>query len=120
MTSSIKIAPPYSLIFIADSGRGEIPERMDRPVTSTDSCIVVGCLAAVDGETEFTLGETRDVDRGDPPVFHGLLKTPNCRIVLHTAEDETILQATVPRRETVVRIWVNHPSQPDRVIVGLG
>jgi hypothetical protein len=120
MTSSIKIAPPYSLIFIADSGRGEIPERMDRPVTSTDLCIVVGCLAAVDGETEFTLGETRDVDPGDPPVFHGKLKTPNCRIVLHTAEDETILQATVPWRETVVRIRVNDPSEPDRVIVGLG
>ena len=120
MTNSIKLAPHYSLIFIADSGRGEIPERMDRPIVSTGSCIVVGCRADVDGETEFTLGETHDVDPGDLPAFHGLLKTPNCRIVLHTAEDETILQATVPQRETVVRIWVNHPSQPDRVIVGLG
>jgi hypothetical protein len=118
MTSSIKISPPYSLIFIADSGGGEIPDRMVRPVTSTDSCIVVGCL--VDDETEFTLGVTQDVDPGEPPAFHGKLKTPNYRIVLHTAEDETILQATVPRRETVVRIWVNHPSEPDRVIVGLG
>jgi hypothetical protein len=81
---------------------------------------VVGCLADVDGETEFTLGETHDVNPGDPPIFHGKLKTPNYRIVLHTAEDETILQATVPRRETVVRIWVNHPSQPDQVIVGVG
>src|ERR1700731_3320284 len=98
MTSSIIISPPYSLIFIADSGGGEIPDRMVRPITSTDSCIVVGCL--VDGETELTLGETQDVDPGEPPIFHGKLKTPNCRVVLHTAEAETILQATVPRRET--------------------
>ncbi len=120
MTSAIKIAPPYSLIFIADSGGGEIPDRIDRPITSTDSCIMVCCRADVDGDTEFTLGATHDVDPGDPPIFHGKLKTPNYRIVLHTAEDETILQATVPRRETIVRIWVNHPSQPDRVIVGVG
>jgi hypothetical protein len=119
MTSSIKIVPPYSLIFIADSGRGEIPDRMDRPIASTDSCIVVGCLAYVDGETEFTLGKTHDVDPGAPPVFHGKLKTPNYRIVLHTAEDETILQVPVPRRETIVRIWSNHPSEPDQVIVGV-
>ena len=118
MTSSIKTSPPYSLIFIADSGGGEIPDRMVRPIVSTGSCIVVGCL--VDDETEFTLGETQDVDPGDPPAFHGKLKTPNCRVVLHTAEAETILQATVPRRETVVRIWVNDPSEPDQVIVGVG
>jgi hypothetical protein len=120
MTSLTKIAPPYSLIFIADSAGGEIPDRMDRPIASTDSCIVVGYLADVCGETEFTLGETHDVDPGGPPIFHGKLKTPNYRIVLHTADDETILQATVPRRETVVRIWVNDPSEPDQIIVGTG
>jgi hypothetical protein len=120
MTCSAKIAPPYSLIFIADSGRGEIPDRMVGSITSTDSCIVVCCLAEIDGETEFTLGETHDVDPGTYPAFHGKLKTPNYQIVLHTAEDETILQATVPRWETIVRIWVNRPSQPDQVIVGIG
>jgi hypothetical protein len=81
---------------------------------------MVCCQADVDGETEFTLGEARDVDPGDLPIFHGKLKTPNYRIVLHTAEDETILQASVPRRETIVRIWVNDPLAPDQVIVGIG
>lgn len=106
------------MIFIADSGGGEIPDRMVRPIVSTNSCIVVGCLT--NGETELTLGETQDVDPGDPPAFHGKLKTPSNRVVLHTAEAETILQATVSWRETVVRIWVNDPSEPDQVIVGIG
>jgi len=66
------------------------------------------------------VGATQDVDPGDPPILHGKLKTPNYRVVLHTAEAETILQATVPRRETVVRIWVDDPSEPDQVIVGVG
>jgi hypothetical protein len=118
MTSSIKTSPPYSLIFIADSGGGEIPDRMVRPIVSTGSCIVVGCL--VDDETEFTLGAMQDVDPGDPPAFHGKLKTPHCRVVLHTAENETILQVSVPRRETIVRIWINDLSEPDQVIVGVG
>jgi hypothetical protein len=120
MTSSIKIAPPYFLIFIADSGRGEIPDRMVRPIVSTDTCIVVGCLVDANAETEFTLGETQEVDPGDPPIFYGKLKTPNYRVVLHTAEDETILQVSVPRPETIVRIWINDPSEPDQVIVGVG
>ena len=72
-----------------------------------------------DGETEFTLGEMHEVDPGVRPVFQGELKTPNYKIVLRSVLGETILEAPVSQLSTTVRIWANHPTEPDEVIVGI-
>jgi hypothetical protein len=89
-------------------------------VACTDSCVAVGCLCDVDGETEFMFGEAREVDPGGHPVFHGKLKTPTRRLALRSVIGQTILEAPVPGPETVVTVWANDPSEPDRVIVGIG
>jgi hypothetical protein len=120
MANSAKLAPPYSVILIEDSGGGEIPSSIKMTtgslIASTDSCIAVGCRSYVDGDTEFTLGQTHDVDPGDHPIleaiFQGKLKTPNLKIVLRSVAGRTILEASVPQQETVVRVWVN--DQPSR------
>lgn len=85
---------------------------------STDTCILVGCLMDADGETEFTLGEIHDVDPGRLPAFEGKLKTPTRKISLESVDGRTVLEAPVPQLETTVRIWTNHESEPDNVIVG--
>jgi hypothetical protein len=78
MPTSIRIAPPYSLLFISDQDGGKTPEitRGGPRIWSTASCIAVGCLAFMDGETEVTLGVATDVDPGVQPTFDGLLETP--------------------------------------------
>ena len=73
-----------------------------------------------DGETEVTLGTSDEVDPGDLPAFDAMLETPNRAVVVWTVEDETVLEAPVPTKQTRVRIWVNHPTEPDKIIVGLG
>ena len=73
-----------------------------------------------DGETEISLGPARDVDPGGRPVFDGALETPNRAVIISTAEHETVLNARVQSESTRVRIWTNHPTEPDRVVVGLG
>jgi hypothetical protein len=121
MAKSTKVAPPNSLILIEDLGGGEVPASMGGSlVVSTDSCIAVGCRSDVDGDTQFTLGETHDVDPGGHPIFRGLLKTPNRRVALVSVIGQVILEAPVPQQQTIVRVWVNHPSEPDHVIVGIG
>jgi hypothetical protein len=47
-------------------------------------------------------------------------ETPSHAVVVWTVEDEMVLSAKVPDAETRVRIWVNHPTEPDKVIIGLG
>jgi hypothetical protein len=121
MAQSAKFAPPYSLILVAGSRGAEIPISMGESiVASTDSCIAVGCRPEIDGDTEFTLGETHEVDPGDHPTFRGILKTPNRRIALRSVIGQTILETPVPEQQTIVRVWVNDPSEPDQVIVGIG
>jgi len=80
MTSvSTKIAPPYSIVFIADpKDGGEVPKDTGETlIAATDSCVAVGCLCEMDGLTELTLGPTNEVDPGRPPSFTGRLKTPS-------------------------------------------
>jgi len=122
MRTSTKIAPPNSLLFIADPNGGTTPQITNkRPnIWSTPSCIAVGCLAFINGKTDVTLGDKREVDPGDLPAFDGQLETPNREVLVSTAEWETVLKSNVPNISTRIRIWVNHPTEPDKVIIGLG
>jgi hypothetical protein len=120
MSKSAKIAPPYSLVLVGDPSGREIPDIVPGSViASTSSCIAVGCLSEVDGETDFTLGATRDVNPGIDPAFEGELKTPNRTIAIRSVLGQTILEAPVPQEQTTVRVWVNDPKEPDRVTVGI-
>jgi hypothetical protein len=73
-----------------------------------------------DGPTEFVLGQAYEVDPGSRPAFDGQLETPNRAVVVSTVERDSLLGDGVPTKRTRVRVWVNHPTEPDKVIVGLG
>lgn len=122
MTSTSKrIAAPNALILISDLGGGIAPNFMGGSlIASTPSCIAVGCMADCNGQTEVTLGAADEVGLRGTPAFEGELETPNHAIAARTILREMILQAPVPQPRTRVRVWVNHPSEPNRVIIGLG
>ena len=121
MPSSIKIAPSNSILFISDPGGGRIPEiTRERRIWSTTSCIAFGCLMFQDGETDVTLGNVREVSSGGPPAFDGILETPSRSIVVSTVEHTSVLGCAVSNTSTRVRIWTNHPTEPDEIIIGLG
>lgn len=115
------LAPPYSLVLIADEPRdGQIPIFSgEQTVVSTTSCISVACRAEVDGDTDFTLGLVDEVNPGRDAAFAGILETPNRKIAIRTVENEIVLEVGVEQRKTNVWVWVNHPSEPDDVIVGI-
>jgi hypothetical protein len=118
---SIKIAPPNSILLIADRSGGVVPSiTRGQRIWSTPSCIVFGCLAFMDGETDVTLGVATDVDPGTPPAFEGLLETPNLSVVVSTVEWKTVLWAQVLSKKTWIRIWTNRSQEPDKVVIGIG
>jgi hypothetical protein len=120
MRRSITISPPNSLLFISDPNGGTAPQiTRGRRMWATPSCIVVGCLAFMDGETAITLGAAGEVNPGGVPAFDGLLETPNRAVVVSTAEKEPVLEMKAHGSHTPVRVWTNHPTEPDRVIVGI-
>jgi hypothetical protein len=66
------------------------------------------------------LGPATELDPGEPPAFDGMLATPNRAIVVSTVERATVLETCVPDTRTRVRIWVDEPVEPDKVVVGFG
>jgi hypothetical protein len=121
MAISNRLAVPNALILISDINGGVAPDVMRGSlIASTPSCIAVGCMSDCNGKTEVTIGATHEVDRGDIPAFEGELVTPNRAIAVRTVLRGTISQVRVPHRMTRVQIWVNHPREPDQIIIGLG
>ena len=119
MADSKRLAPPYSIVLISDPVGGEVPYGVrGQLIVATNSSVAVGCLDKVDGETEFVLGASAEVDPGEPPTFEGKISTPSRRLEISSMLRDSILTTPVPQHETMVRIWVNAPKQPDRVIVG--
>jgi len=120
MSISRKIAAPNAIVLISDIHGGMPPDLMQGSlIAATSSCIAVGCMSDSNGPTEITLGSGQDVGSRDNPAFEGELETPSKVVAVRTVLHETILQAPVPRPRTKVRVWVNHPTEPDRVFIGV-
>jgi hypothetical protein len=73
-TSSIKVAPANSLVMITDAQGGFGPDvsRSIPAIWSTDTCVAVGCLVEMDGETKITIGPAAEVaPRREPTARYG-------------------------------------------------
>jgi hypothetical protein len=121
MQRSIRISPPNSLLFISDPNGGKVPGFLpEQLIPVTPSCISVGCLTFADGATEVKLGPASEVNPGTRPAFDGELETPNRAVTVSTVEWEKLLEERVPFENTRIWIWVNHPTEPDKVTIGWG
>lgn len=121
-TSSIKVAPPNSLVLIGDVQRGEVPEKVDPEsgFGSTDSCIAAACLPDMDGETTIKLGLAGEVDPGRRPAFETILSTPTQTVAVMTIEWAVLLKTGVPASSTRVRVCTDRAKWPSNILIGLG
>lgn len=120
MKKLIKMAPPNSIFFLQDASGGRYPEIDQRylRIWSTDSCIIIASLSFMDGETELIVSD-EDVPSGTP-VFERLLETPSKVIEVFTSENETLMLCEVASNSTRIRVWTDHPSEPEHIFVVLG
>lgn len=120
MVARCTLAVPYSVVLVSDASGGDVPEyRREKLIVATDTCIAIGCRVDVDGETEIALGDLREVAQGGPPALEGTLSTPTRTVAIMTVEGEPVLEMRVTGDITGVTIWVDHPTEPDHVVVGL-
>lgn len=121
MGRTIKISPPNSILFISDGRSGVAPQiTKEKRIWATSSCVAVGCLMEQDGPTEVTLGQADEIRSQEIPAFDGFLETPRRTVLVSTSENRSILEKNVTSERTRLRIWTNHPSEPDKVIIALG
>ena len=120
MTISIKLRPPYSIIFIEDQDSADVPEfDPDSLVSYNKSSILVGCACEADADTNIIFGWKHEVDNGTEPVFEHYISTKSKIIAIRTAEQEIITQKKLQTTKTKIVIWANDPSEPDEIRIGI-
>lgn len=114
----VTVAPEYVSFYVAGKLNVQVPlDHEHRRIAATSDCINVPCLYWNDGDTTITLGSFNEVNRRDEPAFDGILNTPDNKIILFDAIDPEMASAAVPTAQTRIRIWTNHPTQPDEVTI---
>lgn len=119
MKKEILLAVPNSVIFVADRDVGETPQDIgDSLVASTSSCIAVGTLCQIDGETLILLyDEPANSDSMAGLVFDGFLDTPSGQVCIFSVLDERLLESNITGPRCRVQVWVNDESEPDEIRV---
>jgi hypothetical protein len=122
MTKTVYIAPEYVSFYMAGSNEADVPvEYGAYGVFGTRECLVITCQYGQDGDTKITIGPYEDIPPPEMPLrFDGHLDTPDRRIVLFEVLVEDILSLRVPDKDTRIRIWSNHESQPNEIVIALG
>lgn len=114
----MRLFPKNSLLLVMDYSIGEIPDSIGHgPVSSTGSCVAVGTLAEMDGETDVTLTDTADAVVPKNLVFDGTLETPAKEISVCSVDDEKLLTIPVGSEKIRVKIFTNDESEPDQIAV---
>lgn len=122
MIRTVYIAPNYVSFYISSDPNAAVPVKYGAyGVFGTRDCLVVTCQYGQDGDTRIRIGPTAELPQHDLPLrFDGQLATSNGRIVVFETEMPEIITLDVPSQDTRIRIWSNHESQPDVVVIGLG
>lgn len=119
-SASIKVAPPNCLVVVSDREIRNVPEiTAGSGLWATSSCILIGCLAFMDGETEIVLGNIDEVGTSQAPALDRELETPFRTVEVSTSEGDVLLRRSVAGVRTHIRVWTNHPTEPDKIIIGV-
>lgn len=112
------IAPEYVSFYVA--GRREVTPPIDFDygrIAATRDCITVPSLYANDGDTTVVVGPLSELNQTLAPDHNGLLDTPHRLLMLSDALTD-IADIPVGSKRTRIHIWVNHPTEPDQVVIG--
>jgi len=118
MNETVRLSPPNSLIFIMDHASGVLPDDITVGlVAATPSCVAVGTLPEVDGETSITFTDSMDVIDASDLLFSGVISTPNHELSVCSASDERLLTISVLQPSTQIKVFANDRSEPDRIMI---
>ena len=118
---TLEFSPINSIVFVSDNLHTRPPVHQDSGLIHfNNESVSVGCYPEVSGSTIFTLGPAREVAPDFELAFDGMIETPSKKLIITTVLDEILLEADVTDLTTRVRVWLNHPKWPDKVVVGWG
>lgn len=114
-----KLNPPNSLILLTSSVSPSVPILDGILVASTATCIAVGTLMELDGETEVRLTDSLGPGHHLELALEHELSTGEGFVAIRTADDREVLRREVDQQTQLVRVWVSDPWEPDEVVIEL-
>lgn len=119
MEKTITFSPPNSVILLMDFNHGDIPNwNPQKIVSATKTCIAVGTLNEIDGETLVRLfSDTGGEIDGLTIYFDGFIETPNKEVALVTILNEKKLEMEVKGTKTRIRVYANDEHEPDKLSI---
>jgi hypothetical protein len=121
MKVEIKERIENSVLLIMDAEAGQPPESMSGSlVVSNSSCIAVGTLAEMDGETVVVLTDERfltEMYSNLREIFRGSLATPAKELSVCSIQLRPLLTLRVPKAQTALRVYANDESEPNQILV---
>jgi hypothetical protein len=126
MKTRARLTVPHSVLLIRDRAIGAIPEidipesMQGRRVASTASCVAVGTAVECDATVEIELTESPPQgDAGLSCDSKSKLQTPNRGVVASSIHHVPLAAIPVGHDLTEVQVWVNHPTEPDRIVIAV-
>jgi hypothetical protein len=119
---TVSVSPPHSLVFVMDERVAEIPDDTGAAIAATPSCVTVGTLSELDGETEVRLSGPQDFAPSDDLTLAWSGTIASAGVVeIQTSEAKTLLSMPWEGPGSPdVRIWTNDASEPDLIWVVVG
>ena len=118
------LTPPNSVILISDPTSADVPATWrEGIVAATDSCIAVGTRASVDGPTSLVVvdaSEARAVDIPAMKAFDGDLHVASQEVTVESVVGDQYSRRTATDGRVRVQVYVNHRTEPDRIVVVFG
>ena len=120
MRIDVKARPPGSFVIITDDMDAEIPEFDTRPhrLWWNEWCIGVGTRADVDGETVLHIADKWVAPVGEL-VFDGYIESPHRNVTVSDANLVEYGAVTVMNSKAHIRVWTNHPREPDEIFIAI-
>ncbi len=121
MRVDLRVRPAGSFVVITDDLYAEMPEFEDGPkrIWANQWSVGVGTVVDVDGETHLQISDT-ELQTELPLVFDGFIEAPNGRVTVSDAHLTEFGAVPVGGPKARIRVWTNHPSEPDQILVAVG
>lgn len=115
------IAPLYNSVYVASRDLSDVPYNFDEvTIPSTPDCVSIPTQNWGDGETVFEVGEASEIALSTAPAFDGMLNTPDMKLLFFDANVDNFATIPLPTARTRIRVWIDHPREPEHVVVAWG
>lgn len=116
-----KVRLEFNSFYIAGTRDVDVPAAVRGAAIATNRhCINVGSRMWHDAEIWIALGRHAEIHLAGEPALDSSIRTPEGQVLLFDANHPELLSLPVETIDTRIRVWTNHPTEPDEVIVAVG